>query len=133
MYKPRGGKLLMGPLWDYDLAAGNANYANAFQTQAGNPQCALVLAPVPGPGLRGARATGVERDQGRPTARDVPSITSGSATLQQAQLNNFECRPILETYVWPNNTIPGSYAGEINYLNGWLTARTAWIDGQMNP
>ena len=33
MYKPRGGKLFMGPLWDFDLAAGNANYAEAFRTE----------------------------------------------------------------------------------------------------
>jgi hypothetical protein len=32
MYKPRGGKLAMGPLWDFDLAAGNIDYNEAFQT-----------------------------------------------------------------------------------------------------
>ena len=32
MYKPRGGKLHMGPLWDFDIAAGNIDYNNAWQT-----------------------------------------------------------------------------------------------------
>ena len=32
MYKPRGGKLRMGPIWDYNLSLGNANYLNG-----GNP------------------------------------------------------------------------------------------------
>ena len=27
MYKPRGGKLHFGPMWDFDLAAGSANRA----------------------------------------------------------------------------------------------------------
>ena len=26
VYKPRGGKLVFGPLWDFDIAAGNINY-----------------------------------------------------------------------------------------------------------
>ena len=45
------------------------------------------------------------------------AITTSSASLQQPQLNNFQRWPILETYVWPNYRIPGSYAGEIDYLN----------------
>ena len=61
------------------------------------------------------------------------SITASSASLQQPQLNNFQRWPILESYVWPNFTIPGSYAGEIDYLNTWLAARIAWIDRQINP
>ena len=53
--------------------------------------------------------------------------------LQQAQLNNFQRWPILETYVWPNYRIPGSFSGEIDYLDSWLSARIAWMDAQFNP
>ena len=45
--------------------------------------------------------------------------------LQQAQLNNFQRWPILETYVWPNYEIPGSYAGEIDYLESLADARAS--------
>ena len=31
-------------------------------------------------------------------------------------------------YVWPNYRIPGSYAGEIDYLNTWLGERDR-VDG----
>ena len=31
MYKPRGGKLFMGPLWDFDLAAGNVELRRCVQ------------------------------------------------------------------------------------------------------
>jgi hypothetical protein len=61
------------------------------------------------------------------------SISSDAAAMQQAQLNNFQRWPILENYVWPNNRIPGSYAGEVDYLNTWLAARAAWMDSQFNP
>ena len=60
-------------------------------------------------------------------------ITTRSAGLQQAQLNNFQRWPTLEMYVWPNYSIPGSYAGEMEYLRTWLTARIAWMDLQFNP
>ena len=35
MYKDRddnGGKLTMGPFWDYNLAYGNANYCDGWET-----------------------------------------------------------------------------------------------------
>jgi hypothetical protein len=35
--------------------------------------------------------------------------------------------------VWPNYTIPGSYAGEVAYLDEFLRARIAWMDSQFNP
>jgi hypothetical protein len=36
-------------------------------------------------------------------------------------------------YVWPNHRIPGSYGGEIDYVESWLTTRIAWMDDQFNP
>ncbi len=35
MYKDKdseGGKLIFGPVWDYNLAFGNANYRNGYKT-----------------------------------------------------------------------------------------------------
>jgi CotH kinase protein len=134
MYKPRGGKLFMGPLWDYDLAAGNANYADAFKTEGWhirNAQWFSRLFEDP------AFVARVKLRWNEIKADELPAmfagITTGSARLQQPQLNNFQRWPILETYVWPNYTIPGSYAGEIGQLNAWLNARIAWMDRQINP
>lgn len=134
MYKPRGGKLVMGPLWDFDLAAGNANYADAFMTEGWHIRAAPWFSRLFEDPAFAAR---VKLRWNEIKAGELPamfaSVTSSSVSLQQAQLNNFQRWPILEMYVWPNYRIPGSYTGEIDYLNTWLTARIAWMDRQMNP
>jgi hypothetical protein len=134
MYKPRGGKLFMGPLWDYDLAAGNADYADAFKTEGWHIRTAPWFARLFEDPAFVAR---VKLAWNEIKADELPAmfagVTTSSASLQQPQLNNFQRWPILEIYVWPNYRIPGSYMGEIDYLNTWLTARIAWMDRQMNP
>jgi hypothetical protein len=134
MYKPRGGKLVMGPLWDFDLAAGNANYADAFMTEGWHIRAAPWFSRLFEDPAFAAR---VKLAWNEIKADELPAmlaaVTTGSASLQQPQLNNFQRWPTLETYVWPNYAIPGSYAGEIGYLNNWLTARISWMDRQINP
>jgi hypothetical protein len=133
MYKPRGGKLFMGPLWDFDLAAGNANYADAFKTAGWHIRNAKWFSRLFEDPAFAAR---VKTAWNEIKADELPAmfeqITSRSAGLQQAQLNNFQRWPILETWVWPNYQIPGSYSGEIDYLRSFLTTRIAWIDQQIN-
>ena len=134
MYKPRGGKLFMGPLWDFDLAAGNANYSNAFRTDGWHIRNAPWFSRLfedPAFAERVKIAWNEIKTDELPAM--LQAITTSSTSLQQPQLNNFQRWPILETYVWPNYAIPGSYSGEIGYLRTWLTARIAWIDLQLNP
>ena len=134
MYKPRDGKLHMGPLWDFDIAGGNIDYDGAYQHGwLVDSRRAVVLPPVRRPGIRRARQAGVERDPGRPAARAVRVDPANAAALQQAQLNNFQRWPILEIYVWPNYRITGSYPGEVDFLETWLGERIAWMDAQFNP
>lgn len=134
MYKPRGGRLYMGPLWDFDLAAGNANYNQAFETSGWHVHDAPWFGRLFQDPAFAARARVIwnqARTDHLPAM--LQSMTTRSAALQQSQLNNFQRWPILETYVWPNYSIPGSYAGEVDYMRTWLTARVAWMDRQFNP
>lgn len=134
MYKPRGGKLHMGPLWDFDISAGNIDYNNAYLTAGWHIRNApwferLFQDPA---FLARTRVIWNEiRNDELPAM--MQSIAPQAAALQQSQLNNFQRWPILETYVWPNNRIPGTFAGEVDYLTTWLNARIAWMDSQFNP
>ena len=134
MYKPRGGKLYMGPLWDFDISAGNINYNDAFKTAGWWIRDAPWISRLFEDPAFAARARTIWNEI---KADQLPamfaSIDDNAALLQQAQLNNFERWPTLEIYVWPNYGIPGSYAGEVDYLKTWLTARVAWMDAQFNP
>jgi hypothetical protein len=134
MYKPRGGKLHMGPLWDFDIAAGNIDYNEAFLTTGWWIRDAPWISRLFEDPAFAARAREVWNEiKADQLAGLFDSIPANAAVLQQAQLNNFQRWPILETYVWPNYEIPGSYSGEIDYLDSWLSARIAWMDAQLNP
>jgi hypothetical protein len=133
MYKPRSGRLHMGPLWDFDIAAGNINYDGAWETSGWWIRDAPWFSRLfEDPAFR-ARAKQLWNEaKAGPLPAMIASIDTHAAELQQAQLNNFQRWPVLETYVWPNKQIPGSYAGELDYLRSWLTARIAWMDAQFN-
>ena len=134
MYKPRGGKLRMGPLWDFDLAAGNANYSDAFKTDGWHVRAGPWFSRLFEDPAFAARVKALwDETKNDELAAMLQSIPVTGAKLQQPQLNNFQRWPILETYVWPNYAIPGSYAGELDYLRSWLSARMEWMDRQFNP
>ena len=60
-------------------------------------------------------------------------IDSCAYELRDAQKRNFETWNVLNTYVWPNNYVGGTYANEINYLKTWLRDRMKWMDSQIQP
>jgi hypothetical protein len=137
IYKDMNGKLNMGPLWDFDVAAGNVNY-NGNDSPTG---WWLRSNPVPirqwterlfeDPAF--AAAVTARWNQLKPQFQTLPAwINLNAAALQQSQENNFQRWPILGQYVWPNSEVAGSYQGEATFLNSWLTTRIAWLDGQFN-
>ena len=60
-------------------------------------------------------------------------IDSCAYELHDAQKRNFETWNVINTYVWPNNYVGGTYANEINYLKTWLRDRMKWMDSQIQP
>ena len=59
-------------------------------------------------------------------------IDQRGLALNQTQQNNFARWPVLNTEIYTEAEMAGSYAGEINYMKGWLTTRIAWMDTQIN-
>lgn len=148
MYKDKdsnGGKLTMGPLWDFNLAFGNADYCEGSITSGWgldfNSVCSgdnwqipfwwdrLLQDPEFTTKLNdrwdGLRATTLS------DAALGQMIDDLSTELGEATGRNFERWPVLNEYVWPNNFVGGSYDAEINYLKSWIEDRTAWIDDNL--
>ena len=136
MYKDRGGKLCMGPVWDFDLGAGNMDYASCqyptgwwVRTQSAwfsqLFQNATFAAKVK------ARWNVVKATQ---LDTIFEFIDQNALILDQSQQKNFARWPILGVNVWVNPVpVPTTYAGELDYLKTWLTQRIAWMDRQYNP
>ncbi|MFM1879304.1 MAG: hypothetical protein RLZZ241_2170 [Bacteroidota bacterium] len=143
--KDKNAKLNMGPIWDFNLAFGNANYCEgglpfvwAYQF---NSRCSedwwqipfwwerLLQDPAYVEQLKarwqelraGAFATGVVLEK---IDNYVALLTETNAVTQ-----NFQRWPILSEYVWPNNFVGNTYEAEIGYMKDWIQARLTWMDG----
>ncbi len=145
-YKDRGGKLVMGPLWDFDLAWNNADYCEATNYQGwaykfGDfcPDDTWQLPFWWDKLLSDPDFTHELRcrwESLRMTSLDLDSlfeyINGQVDTLDEAQQRNFIQWPILGIWVWPNPwPIPTTYAGEISNLKLWIFNRLFWLDNNI--
>ena len=137
MHKHRNGKLRMGPLWDFNLSFGNADYCEGGYTTKwiydspfchGSPFWWRKMNEDPA--FRNmARCRWEElRNSYWHTDSLMQFIDEQAALLEEAQTRNFEAFEILNTYVWPNFFIGANYASEISFLKTWLTNRLAFMD-----
>ncbi len=150
MYKDRDSKdkrIVMGPVWDYDLAYRNANYCSGSNINGWAYKFNEVC-PGDGAGLipfwwnklmTDTAFTGDLRCRWKSLRQTTLSldrtnalIDSIAAVVNESQQRHFTRWPILGQYVWPNpNPIPTSYAGEISTLKEWLRNRLEWLDNNM--
>jgi len=139
MHKDRGGKLIMGPVWDYNLSLGNANYLQGWiptgwyypQLSDGDYPWWRRLFEDPAFQLRYADRWFELRKSRFSTVRLLTEVDQTAALLDEAQARNFDRWRILGSYVWPNWFIAGTYAEEINWMKGWLEQRLDWMDSQI--
>ena len=146
MYKDRddnGGKLTMGPLWDYNLAFGNANYCNGeltagWEVDDGGQGCAWNN-PFWFERLL-EDSNYVNKLKCRWEYLRVNSfhkdsifnfIDSLALYLDDASDRNFQRWDILGTYVWPNFYVGNTYQDEIGFLKNWIEFRLVWIDNNL--
>ncbi len=148
MYKDRdsrGGKLTMGPVWDFNLAFGNANYCQGGEPTGWeldfNTHCPhdywvnhfwwkrLMEDPEYVQLLRDEYFS--LRNTHFSDERLMMRIDSMVTVLNSAQVRNFQRWPVLGHHVWPNRFVGNSHAEEIQYLKSWLTQRLIWLDDQI--
>ncbi len=146
MYKDRGGKLVMGPVWDYNFSLGIADYVDGWIPQG---WYYTIMGCYIGCGVRDwyvrlmEDPDYMERMQQRwwelrqtvfSRAHLLGMIDDNAAELDEAQERNFQRWPVLGTYVWPNWYVGNTYTEEVEWMKDWLDQRITWMDSQMgNP
>lgn len=136
-----GGKLRLGPVWDYDIAWGNADYyggdnpagyAYQFPSNTDGNQVPFWWSRLnQDPFFRNAARCRWNqlRSNLLSTANLHAWIDSLAFYLDEGQTRNFQQWPILGVYVWPNpSPIPPDYPGVIQELKNWISNRAAWMD-----
>jgi hypothetical protein len=138
--------LVAGPLWDFNLAWGNADYCEGGLTTGWEIYFNSVCGG--GGGLQNpfwwdrllqdpnfAHAVNCRwlelRADILSTPRLMNYIDSMALYLDDAQQRNYTKWPVLGVYLWPNNFIGNTYAEEIQYLKDWTTQRLDWMDANM--
>lgn len=162
MQKDRNGKIKMEPIWDWNLAFGNADYLQGGRTNGWYyPQCwegdhiwlrRLINGTTSGSGTSGdpdfnqriADRWGELRTNVFAAERVLARIDELAALLDEAATRDFARFPRLGSYVWPNPNgaaggwhvdyvTPTSYAGIISEMKNWVAGRWQWIDSQFVP
>jgi len=148
LHKDRGEKLKAGPIWDFNLAFGNADYCEGGETNVWaykfNERCPLDFWQVPFWWDRFLQdPTYVEKLKSRwsmlrgSTLANAYIMDKVDGYVMQindaeAAAKNFNRWPILGIYVWPNNFIGNTHGAEVNYLKDWIEDRLLWLDGEIN-
>ena len=141
-------KIKMGPIWDFNLAFGNADYCDAANTQGWlynfNSICPGDIWQVPFWWRRLMESVYFKqrlKDKWQlyrsTTLSDVSIESQIDSYVEYLNSNNairqnFYKWPILGQYVWPNYFVGATHESEINYLKGWINQRLNWMDGQIN-
>jgi subtilisin-like proprotein convertase family protein len=144
LYKDREKTLKAGPVWDYDIAYGNANYCGGDDTLNW-----AYLFPCTGDGsqipawwprmLSDSNFTNELRCRwdflraGPLSDAHLNGVIDSVASyLNESQAWNFQVWPILGVYVWPNVApYPTTFAGEVANLKQWLGRRLQWLDANL--
>ncbi len=145
-YKDRNsknGKIIAGPVWDYDLAFRNANYCKGSDSTGWayqfNSVCPQDYWQIPFWWNNFMKDKIFQADlrcrwkQLRQTSLSVSHINvlidSVYTLTAEARQRHFQKWPTLGQYVWPNpDPIASTYDGEIWYLKEWINSRLSWID-----
>ncbi len=135
-------KLKFGPVWDFNLGFGNADYCQGgnaavlamdFNNRCPNDnwQVPFYWAAMFQDSLFGANLYKRWSDLRKSTLSEqkiIGAIDSMAALLNEAQQRNFQRWNILSQYVWPNAYIGNSYNNEIQYLKDWVRKRLIYLD-----
>ena len=144
-YKDRdskGGRLVMGPIWDYNLTYGNVNYCNGNPYQGWayefNRICPADGYQIPfwwNRLLSDRRFAGNVRTKYQALRKTVlrtdriqAYVDSVATELTEARTRNFQRWPVIGVYVWPNGYVGQTYQQEVDYLKTWVKNRLEWMD-----
>jgi hypothetical protein len=140
-HKDRGGKIKMGPLWDWNLSFGNCNGKQGFMPeywlwpQLDDREYSWFrrLFEDPDFAQRYVDRWTALRQSSLSTSNVLGRVDEMAALLDESQKRNYERWPVMGITVNPNWFVADTYAGEVNWMKEWISKRLAWMDAQFVP
>jgi CotH kinase protein/VTC domain len=131
LHQRKDGKLALGPVWDFDLSAGNTvdpaiSAPEGWLLTPDRPWAGALLADTAfraalAARWRTLRESGLIKELLRAADRHAASLRAPAA-------RNFARWPTLDTPVFRNQSVHGSHPAALAALRDWLIRRAAWLD-----
>lgn len=143
LYKDKNGLLNCGPIWDFNLGYGNADYYQGWVPKGFQYQANLGTDYWQNPFWWGK----LVKDQNY-----IAKLKSRWTTLRKKELsderitfvvdsltnllseskdrNYLRWQGVLGSYVWPNYYIGQTYSDEVVWMKNWITQRLTYLDQQ---
>lgn len=132
-YIPPKGKIFFGPVWDFNIAYGNAEHENGVQYDGWRSQEKGVwfgtLLTHPKFCAAVKKRWNDARLDGTLSNNTIFNIIDKQTDLMKPLADeNFKIWPSLGIYLWPNPYWLSSWDGEKDALKSWISLRTKWMD-----
>ena len=145
----KGGKLKIGPAWDYNLAFGNADYLDGYKTSGWQYKVndlaipakdTYFLSPMWWERLsvdstfryKASKRWEVLRKTTLNPDRINAWMDSTANVLQEPRIrNNNRWTGVLGFKIWPNYYVGATYENETTWMKDWIRQRTSWLDSQL--
>tara|TARA_B100001564_G_scaffold256298_1_gene218190 strand:- start:3789 stop:5186 length:1398 start_codon:yes stop_codon:yes gene_type:complete len=148
LHKERNEKLKIGPIWDFNLSFGNADYCGGNQfdvwTFEFNERCPGDFWLIPfwwkklledEVFVSNLKTRWFELRSNILSDQSLENMVNNKFDLlynkTEAAKRNFIKWEILENYIWPNSFVGGTYINEIEFLKNWIENRTEWLDNEI--
>ena len=141
LYKGKSKLMNCGPIWDFNLAYGNADYYNGWVTTGfeyqnnlssdywQNPFWWNKLMRDPSYVQKLKRRWSWIRKHEFSDTR-IKFVTDSLVNLiSEAQVRNYQrWTGVIGSYIWPNYYVGPTYASEVTWMKSWITQRLAYLD-----
>ncbi len=155
LYKNRDDinpKIFAGPVWDFNLGFGNADYYEGWKTEGWQIEILTDFQNIPDwesfltpfwwrklyddTNFRNKVYARWQylRTRSLSTTKILSYVDSLATLLDESKTRNFEKWPVLGIYVWPNPYpyyLLQTYQEELDYLKSWIINRLNWLDQNM--
>jgi hypothetical protein len=148
MYKKRGGKLFFGPVWDFDLATGNAQWARLGFFDGSDPtgwhtrkqDIRVADTPINWYVRLFQDPAFEQKVRARWAALRAAGAVDGmftyidrrTAWVSQAQVQNFQRWDVLNTVLAPDlSPVRGPYEVHVQEMKSWMQRRVTWMNDQL--
>jgi hypothetical protein len=133
MYKKRDDKLFFGPVWDFDLAMGNAGYDDANNPQGWHiRQKPWFDRLFEDPAFTAKVKTRWLQLKAEGKLQHIIDYAEARALwLETQQQKNFVIWSVTDFDSWIQHVIQGSYDAEVRELIRWQRERLEWLDTEL--